>query len=172
MTLGRVLSTVLSGLAVVLFSAPATAQIAPTERYLLAFHACEPAVTCPDPANHRVYLAESNDGATWTMVPNWTTFAGSVPDVIQRGRTVYVFAVAHGQVARYNIDTNTSDRVSVTVTGLPNGRTSDWVDPSLYLDDQGRLVLFFLYAPLVGGDPARCPTGQTTCTSSFCPPRK
>ena len=37
--------------------------------YLLAFHACDPDVSdCSDPRNHRVYLAQSDDGVNWGVV--------------------------------------------------------------------------------------------------------
>lgn len=156
---------VAAGMFFLMVAATATAQIAPTKRYLMAFHGCE-GTLCSSPTNHRVYLAESNDGASWTMVPGWTSFAGSVPDVIQRGRTLYIFTASQ-EVARYNLDTGASDRVRMTVSGLPSGVSSDWVDPSLYIDEQGRLVLFLLYAPFGGGDPARCATGIASCTKQF-----
>jgi hypothetical protein len=150
-------------LAALLCAAPAAAQITPTKRYLLSFHACDGSA-CSNPQNHRVYLAESDDGAAWTLVPGWTTYAGSVPDVIQRGRTLYIYT-ANTQVARYNLDTGASDRVVVQVSGLPAGTA--WVDPSLFVDDRGRLVMFMLYASQMGSDPAGCPTGVTSCTKQI-----
>jgi len=151
--------------AVLVSAVPADAQLTPTQPYLMAFHGCE-GTACRDPQNHRVYLAESANGAVWTMVPGWTTYAGSVPDVIQRDRTIYIYT-ANSMVFRYDLDTGTSDRVRVQVTGLPSGRASDWVDPSLVVDDANRLVLFLMYAPLGSGDPARCATGVTSCTKQF-----
>lgn len=153
------------GLVTVLTAAPAVAQIAPTQPYLMAFHGCD-GTLCRDPRNHVVYLAESVDGASWTMVPGWTTFFGSVPDVIQRGRTLYVYT-ANSMVARFDLDAGTVDRVPVRVTGLPSGVSSDWVDPSMFVDDAGQLVLFLMYAPLGSGDPARCASGVTSCTKQF-----
>lgn len=152
-------------LAALVPSVPAVAQITPTKPYLVVFHICE-GTLCTDPKNHVVYLAESGDGATFSMVPGWTPFAGSVPDVIQRGRTLYIYT-ASSLVARYDLDTGASDRVPVRVTGLPSGVVTDWVDPSLYVDEEGLLVLFMMYAPPAGGDPARCPSGVTSCTKQF-----
>ncbi|MBI4446185.1 MAG: DUF11 domain-containing protein [Acidobacteria bacterium] len=130
-----------------------------TGKYLMSFHACDSAATnCMDPRNHQVYLAQSNDGASWTLVPGWTPFAGSVPDVIRRGNKLYIYT-ARSEVVRYDLTANTrEDAARVTINGVPDG----FVDPSLILDDQGRLVLFFLYGQS-GSDPAGCPTGQTTC---------
>ena len=156
-------------IALLAVSTAARAQVAPTKPYLMAFHACEGAL-CSDFRNHSVYLAESADGASWSLVPGWTPFAGSVPDVIQRGRTLY-FYTSPSMVARYNLDTGTSDLVPVAVHGLPSGGVSDWVDASLYIDEEGRLVLFLMYsAPPPRDrptDPASCPSDVTSCTKEF-----
>jgi hypothetical protein len=140
--------------------------------YLLAFHACDTATTstglsagtnCSDPRNHRVYLAQSDDGANWSLVPGWTTHSGSVPDVIRRGDTLYVYTP--GQVRRYRFSTNTwEDPVQVTLTDPEaNGM---FVDPSPFVDNQGRLVLFYLLGA-IGQDPAGCAPGETTCVKHF-----
>lgn len=171
MSLGRFLSA--TAVAWLLGSIPAAAQslpptrtsITPAKTYLMAFHSCEPAA-CSDPKNHTVYLAESDDGGNWSLVPGWVPYSGSVPDVIRRDDTLYVYT-ASPFVTRYNLQTGTLDRVTVTVTGLPGGSTSEWVDPSLYVDEENRLVLFLMYAPFGAGDPARCPTGVTSCTKRF-----
>jgi hypothetical protein len=157
-------------IALVLISAPVHAQLAPTKPYLMAFHACDGAL-CGDFRNHSVYLAESADGAAWSLVPGWVPFAGSVPDVIQRGRTLY-FYTSPSVVARYNLDTGASDLVPVAVRGLPSGGVTDWVDASLYLDEEQRLVLFMMHAPAPTpdrppSDPAGCPSGVTACTKEF-----
>jgi uncharacterized repeat protein (TIGR01451 family) len=150
----------ISTLVAVTCTTSAQAQIMPTQPYLMAFHACDRQV-CLNPSNHRVYLAESSDGVAWTMVPGWVDFSGSVPDVIQRGRTLYIYVP--GRVARYNLDTGVSDVVFAQVSGLPSGVPSDWVDPSVFIDSDGRLVLFMLYAPFGSGDPAGC-GGAPSCT--------
>ncbi len=142
---------------------PPPGQSAVTGQYLMAFHACDTALTnCGDPRIHMVYLAESNDGAAWTLLPGWVPFPGSVPDVIRRGSTLYVFT-AGGTLVRYRLDTNTIEPpVTVSLPGLEAG----FVDPSLILDEGGRLVLFFLHGRL-GGDPAGCPPGQSSCLNHF-----
>jgi hypothetical protein len=141
------------------------ANITPTKMYLMAFHTCEGAA-CTDPRNHRVQLAESDDGGNWSLVPGWSAVQGSVPDVIRRDDTLYVYT-ASPLVSRYDIRRGLLDRPLVTVTGLPSGSTSDWVDPSLIVDDQNRLVLFMLYAPFGGGDPAGCTSGVLSCVKQF-----
>lgn len=131
--------------------------------YLMSFHACDKATAdCNNPQNHRVYLAQSADGANWTLVPGWTPFPGSVPDVIARGNTLYIYT-ARGEVTRYDLSTKTQTTpVRFTISGVNEGV----VDPSLILDDQGRLVMFFLYGQ-IGGDPASCLSGQSTCQKRF-----
>ncbi|MBI3913618.1 MAG: hypothetical protein HY327_05465 [Chloroflexi bacterium] len=132
-----------------------------TDKYLMAFHACDNAATqCQDPRNHRTYLAQSNDGAAWKIVPNWTPFIGSVPDVIRRGNKLYVYNP--GRVTRYNLETQTLE--AATNVAVSGGEM--FVDPSPTLDDKGRIVLFFLYGQ-IGGDPAGCLPGETSCLKRF-----
>lgn len=133
-------------------------------KYFMSFHACDPAQgNCNDPRTHKTYLAQSTNGESWSLVPNWQAFPGSVPDVIRRGNKLYVFT-ASDEVARYNLDTQTLEPpVKVTVSGLSS---FGFVDPSLFVDDQGRLILFFLRGQ-PGGDPAQCPSGQPTCEKYF-----
>ncbi|MBM3144926.1 MAG: hypothetical protein FJ010_08115 [Chloroflexi bacterium] len=130
-----------------------------TAPYLMAFHACETggAADCHDPRNHRVYLAQSADGVNWSIVPGWQPFPGSVPDVIRRGETLYLYTP--GRLTRYHLDTNTLDpSEQVEISGLQGG----YVDPSLILDDTGQLALFFLYGQ-PGSDPAGCAPSETSC---------
>lgn len=129
-------------------------------RYLMSFHACDPsAADCSNPRSHNVYLAQSDDGQSWTLIPGWQPYPGSVPDVIRRGNTLYIYT-ASGEVVKYHLDTGQADPpLKTAVEGLATG----YADPSLTIDSQGRLVLFFLNGFVPGGDPARCPAGQTTC---------
>ena len=138
--------------------------------YLLSFHACDPTTTdCTDPRNHRVYVAQSNDGFNWDIIPGWEPTQGSVPDLIRRGDTLYVFYCYWGQlgsrVLRYDFGTNTwATPVSLDLIDAeaPDGI----VDMSATIDSQGRLVLFYLVAA-AGQDPAGCAPGETTCTKHF-----
>ncbi|MBX7219251.1 MAG: hypothetical protein K1Y36_04845 [Blastocatellia bacterium] len=135
--------------------------------FYMSFHACNPAsANCGDPRNHQVYLAQSTDGVKWSPVPNWKPFAGSVPDVIRRGNTLYIFSVGNGgRLARYHLDTKIQDEaVPFSVSGLDN---LGFVDPSLTMDENGKLVLFFLrgLGPN-GSDPAGCGS-QSSCEKFF-----
>lgn len=131
--------------------------------YLLAFHVCDPEVSdCSDPRNHNVYLAQSDDGANWSVVPGWETYKGSVPDVIRRGETLYVYTP--GKVRRYDFATETW-KLPVRVE-LTDTESDSFVDPSLIIDDQDRLVLFYL-AGIIGQDPAGCAPGETSCVKHF-----
>jgi len=147
---------------------PTAATEAPEEtpleingKYLMAFHACDTnAADCHDWQNHRVYLAQSMDGIQWSIIPNWESYFGSVPDVIRRGETIYIYTP--GQLVRYHLDSGLLESgLPVTVKGAEG-----FVDPSVTIDDQGRLVLFFLYGR-IGGDPAGCMPDETTCENRF-----
>lgn len=138
-------------------------QSALTGLYVMTFHGCDTAIAdCSDPLNQQVYMAQSSDGASWTMLPGWTPFAGGVPDVVQRGKVLYIYATRR-QVARYHLDKNLLETpVTVNLSGLSSG----YVDPSPIVDEQNRLVLFFLRGQGTG-DPAQCPPDQTTCVKQF-----
>lgn len=125
--------------------------------YLMAFHACDGAkAECNNPRAHEVYLAQSNDGVAWEVVPGWQSYTGSVPDVIRRENTIYVYTP--NSVVRCSLTAVCSAPEAVRISGLSAG----FVDPSLTMNDDGQLVLFFLYGEK-GADPAQCPSGQTTC---------
>ena len=127
--------------------------------FLMAFHACDSAggTECHDPRNHMVYLAESDDGVDWSIIPGWEPYRGSVPDVIRRGETLYIYTP--GQMVRYHLESGTIDApIQVQIPGLEGG----YVDPSMIIDDDGRLVLFFLFGQL-GMDPAGCSAEETSC---------
>ncbi|MBI4592200.1 hypothetical protein HY733_02015 [Candidatus Uhrbacteria bacterium] len=130
------------------------------ENYLMVFHACdEDREDCDEPRNHEVHLAQSDDGEEWSLVPSWETFDGSVPDVIRRDDTLYVYTASQ-ELVRYDIGTTQQeDPVEVEVEGLDEG----FVDPSLYLNEDGLFVLFFLYGQ-EGGDPAQCQDDEDECT--------
>ena len=132
----------------------------PTQRLLMAFHGCAQGATdCNNPVNHRVYLAQSDDGAQWSLVPGWTPLRGSVPDVFRRGNTVYV--ISTGGVARVDMTTG-----SVTVEEVSVRGGDMYVDPSLAQLPDGRLVMFYLPG-IIGQDPARCAPGQGSCVKSI-----
>ena len=116
--------------------------------YLLAFHGCDTAKTdCRKPQNHLVYVAESQDGEAWNLLPNWEPFAGSVPDIVEREGILYIYsAQGGGTVVRYDLSLNkilSQKQVSVeNVVGF--------VDPAPIIDEDGNIVLFFLHCRYQG----------------------
>lgn len=150
-----------------IINGPAEAVTTLDAKYIMAFHACNTtASTCSDPQNHKVYIAQSEDGISWSLLSGHTPHSGSVPDLIRRGNTLYVYTP--GMVRRYLIDTATwKDSAPVPVSlKLSSGESEEFVDPSPILDDNGSIVLFYLVGQR-GGDPARCQSGQTSCTKTF-----
>ncbi|RME54434.1 hypothetical protein D6777_03855 [Candidatus Woesearchaeota archaeon] len=127
-------------------------------KYLLVFHACDSSITQCDPRNHKVYLSQSNDGEHWNVVENWEPFSGSVPDIIRRGDFLYIYT-SRNELVRYDLKNKLLyEPQKVTI----QGSDIHFVDPSLFIDDKGRLVLFFLYGRK-GSDPASCPPNQESC---------
>lgn len=82
----------------------------PSAPYVMAFHTCSTA--CEDPANHMIRLAQSADGASWSDVPGWQAYRGSVPDAFRRGNTIYVIGAG---LSRIDLTTGkvTASRFSV-----------------------------------------------------------
>jgi hypothetical protein len=135
------------------------------QHYLMAFHACDSFnVDCHDHRNHQVYLAGADDVKTWSLIPGWMPFQGSVPDVIRRGDTLYVYTGPW--LVRYHFDTGLLDEpVQVEVTpgeGMDPSESIMLTDVSLIQDGQGRLVMFFLFGKM-GSDPAMCGPGEAIC---------
>ena len=142
-----------------------TPAAAITKPYLLAFHGCDTAAAnCMDFRNHVVYLAESDDGGTWSLPPGYTPVPGSVPDVVRRGDAIYLFAP--GQVRPFRFLTGGWE--APRSVRLVDSECPSFVDPSPTVDERGRIVLFYLCAGPPGtGDPAGCPPGQTSCVKRF-----
>ncbi len=126
-----------------------------TKKYIMSFLTCD--ANCTGFQDHIVNLAESDDGSTWTLVPNFISYSGSVPDVITRGTKLYIYTP--GKVKRYDNSLSVWD-ASPVMTSIQDsiGGNVNFVDPSAYVDDQGRLVLFFLNSTGIpmGQDPAGC----------------
>lgn len=134
-----------------------------TKKYILSFHHCA-IPNCGGPQNHTVFLAESNDAENWTLVPGFTGYQGSVPDVIIRGHKLYIYTP--GNVKRYDHLINQWDAGTTPVSITDSiGNPVQFVDPSAYTDDSGRLCLFFLNSTGIAGDPAQCATPP--CTAYF-----
>ena len=127
----------------------------PTQPYLMSFHTCLPGASdCNNPGNHIVQLAQSADGANWSLVGGWQSYKGSVPDVFRRGNTLYVFSTSG--LMRIDMTTGATTTASVTLN------SGTYVDPSLAQLPDGRLILFFLPG-IPGQDPAQCAAGQASC---------
>ncbi|MCW1970159.1 MAG: hypothetical protein KIH69_018770 [Anaerolineae bacterium] len=155
--LGGILALVLVACSNVSVPTPAKGKQMAIGKYLLSFHACDPAKTanCNSPQSHQTYVAHSDDGERWQLLPNWQPYAGSVPDVIRRGNVLYIYT-SNLKLARYRLDTGQLE-TNIAVTGW------DGVDPSLFIDKQGRLVMFYLNGFVRNGDPAQCAPGLNTC---------
>lgn len=105
----------------------------PAQPYVMAFHTCS--TNCEDPSNHLIHLAQSADGASWTDVPGWQPYKGSVPDTFRRGNTLYVIGaglskvdMSTGKVTAARFDVKKADgsdalaRDASFVGQLPDGR--------------------------------------------------
>ncbi|MDD2798643.1 MAG: T9SS type A sorting domain-containing protein [Bacteroidales bacterium] len=135
-----------------------------TKKYIMSFHTC--GAGCTSFNDHKVNLAESDDGATWTMVPNFTPYKGSVPDLTIRGNKLYIYTP--NSVKRYDNATSTWDATTspVFITDSIGGHVN-FVDPSPFVDSSGRIVLVYLNSTGIqmGQDPAGCTTFP--CTKYF-----
>ncbi|MBI2968229.1 MAG: T9SS type A sorting domain-containing protein [Bacteroidetes bacterium] len=132
------------------------------KQVILSFHTCD--ASCTGFQDHQVNLAESDDGITWTPVPNFSPYQGSVPDVIIHGSKLYIYTP--GKVNRYDNSSGSWDvnPVAVSITDSA-GNFVSYVDPSAVIDSTGRIVLFFLNSTGSTGDPAGCSTYP--CTKYF-----
>ena len=157
----------------------------PAPLYYGAFHFCDVTSSCLDPDGHfapwrtKVAVAKSDNGLNWEPVPGIGPFTGNMPDPIVRDDTLYVYYLVIEQtdfapetlwVRRYGIDSQTwSEGVAVTVRNAA-GEREVVVDPSLIVDEKGRLVLFYLWRDLAtrpGGGPATCRPDETSCVRIF-----
>jgi hypothetical protein len=97
---------------------------------------------------------------------------GSVPDLVRRDDTIYVYSPGSGgeldgNVRRYRFDTDTwEDPVPVSLQHR-DGRDVRWVDSSPILDDNGAIVLFYLDPGETEGLPTSCPPGRASCLVPF-----
>ena len=116
--------------------------VTPTsDPYLMAFHTCALGADCTNPSNHLVRLGSSPDGRSWTQLPGWQPYAGSVPDVFRRGNTAYVIGAG---LSRVNMTTGqvTASRFSVKNAQGGNAMPRDASFAGQLPD--GRLVLVYV----------------------------
>lgn len=134
-----------------------------TKLYLMSFHSCAYPV-CGTPQNHTVHLVESDDAESWTLVNNFPSYGGSVPDVITRGQKLYIYTP--GKVKRYDQNLNQWETNTSIVSILDSiGNPVQFVDPSAVVNDSGLICLFFLNSTGIVGDPAYC--ANPPCTAYF-----
>lgn len=133
-----------------------------TKKWLMTFHVC--GTNCNGYQDHQVYLAESNDLTNWNLVPGFTPYPGSVPDILTRGDATYIFTP--GKVRRFAQGYGFTDFSPTDVSVRDaNNNPVNFVDPSPILNDQGNIVLFFLNSTGSMGDPATC--NPYPCTKYF-----
>lgn len=130
------------------------ANPATTRAYLMAFHVCQTgAMNCSNPVNHTVYIAGSDDGASWSLINQWTPRAGSVPDIASFNGYLYLFHTGGSEnwvklnACMEVVESGVTSVVSATDSG-------GYVDPSL-IADNGTLKMFYLPG-VMGSDPAGC----------------
>lgn len=136
-----------------------------TANYLLAFYSCDSGTVSARCAtsteNHYTYLAQSNDGLSWELVPRLDAFPGTSPGVVRRGNTLFFYA-ADGFSRRLDLNSGElSDRLPFTILRA-NGSQEYYAGPRAYLDENNRIVLFYLVGNNVGDDPEDC--GAATCS--------
>ncbi len=126
----------------------------------MVFCACDTATKdCTKNPNDYSYLAYSDDGASWQLVSGFSGFQGSVPDVVKRGSTLYIYTPDPDKVTRYNITTGVMDSKIIAITQT-DGSADDLGDVSPYLDPStNKIVLFYKTTAGFQGDPQTC----TTC---------
>ena len=136
------------------------------EKYLMTFLACNTTTSnCSNPMNHMTYLAQSSNGKNYTLYPGFKPYSGSVPDLVDRNGTLYIYNP--GQYVTFNLSTGTESSAKPVALSYSNGtRAIGFVDPSPILSSNGTIVLFYMPA-ILGQDPAQCPTGQTSCIKNI-----
>ena len=132
----------------------------PTMKYLMVFHGCS--TGCQSPQNHKVFLAQSNDGLNFSIVPGWQPYPGSVPTVFRRANTIYIYN-ALSDLRTIDVQTGVvHDAGRSSLDTPPAGfEPGGFADPSIAQVQDGRLVLFYLPSQ-AGGDPASCGS-QSSC---------
>lgn len=133
--------------------------------YLMTFHSCDAVQNdCGNPMAHEVHLAGSHNGYDWSLVPEVPSFNSSVPDIIIRDEILYIFALP--SLMRLDLRSGlwleTIQPQVLDQTGAPVLH----VDPSLFIDEDNNIVLFFMEGQ-EGFNPATCPLGDPNCIKYF-----
>ena len=131
-------------------------------RQVLVYHACD-VPPCADPRSHMVYLATSNGSRRFAVPDDWEAYAGSVPDVVVRDQTVYVYTARE---LRRGIDRGARWLAPEALeVRTASGEVFQGVDPSAIVVG-GRLYLYLMEGA-TGRDPARCAPGEKSCVKRF-----
>lgn len=133
----------------------------PQEAWLMAVLQAPPGSRSP--ADHQVRLLSSEDGQHWAQERSLQPYTGSVPDLARREDTLYLFT-PHQVRSRELGQRRWSEPEALVVED--GERRLVAYDPSVVVDEQGRLVLFFLEHE-GEGDPATCGLGLSSCTKRF-----
>lgn len=139
--------------------------------YLMLFESCkrtDVSARCDTASeNHKIYLAQSENGTNWTLVPGFQSYQGTKPTGVRRGNYLYLFDKSRF-VRRYDIVTdNLEEPVAMVFKQTTNlaGPDEYFASPSAILDSTNRITIFYLVGNNTGTDPALCSTA--TCTKSI-----
>ena len=137
-------------------------------KYLMAMFSCDDGIWCDvGITNHDIWVMYSDDGVDWNVPENYEPYHGSVPDVVRRGNTMYVYDGGQQSVRKYDFATDTWDEpIELERIGMESELS--WSDFSVVLGSDGKLHMFFL-ASYVRGDPAECQEESQSepCTQVF-----
>ena len=130
--------------------------------YLMACHVCDATIECGNPMNHTVRIAGSDDGQNWEFLSEFPEVEGSVPDILYRDGTLYLYAMHF--LYRYDFEDGSWSEPVVVSVEQEDGTMDRHVDPNPLLTDDGRIVLLYLNNDQ-NGDPASCV--EFPCLKSF-----
>lgn len=136
--------------------APASAG-GTTWDYILSMHSCDRRLNCSTTiANHVIHFSHSGDGVTWSPIPDFPSFSGSVADSAVKDGKLYVYYFVEGppgaMLKVIDIATGEVERTQSFDIRYPNGSSVAYVDPSLVVDpDTGRFVVFYIEHLTPGG---------------------
>lgn len=129
-----------------------------TYTYLMAFHVHTPETS--QPQYHRIYLAGSQDGLSWTLIDGFSPLSGSVPELVYYNDNLYLFHTGTNHLAK--LDQGFGVQEESTISLISPTDAAGYVDPSLIVD-QNSIYLFYLPGT-IGQDPAGCDSYPCTKT--------